>query len=162
MKNLILVRHAKSSWKHNLSDVERPLKSRGIIDAYNVSKEFKTSGINVDVVYSSPAERAKKTCEIFSETISTLGEKTDTVDDLYDFGGDKLTNFIKLIDDKYNNVMIFGHNHAMTAFANTFGSIYIDNVPTCGLVVLELDINTWVDLKPGTTIKIIFPKELRE
>ena len=96
MKNLILVRHAKSSWKHNLSDVERPLKSRGIIDAYNVSKEFKTSGINVDVVYSSPAERAKKTCEIFSETISSLGERTEIVDDLYDFGGEKLTNFIKL------------------------------------------------------------------
>jgi len=161
MKKLILVRHAKSSWKYNLGDIDRPLKSRGVIDAYNVSKEFKTSSFNVDVVYSSPAARAKKTSEIFSETIGMLGDRTEIVDKLYDFGGENLVNFIKLIDNKYDDVMIFGHNHAMTAFANDFGSIYIDNVPTCGLVVIEFDINTWVDLKPGKTIKIIFPKELR-
>lgn len=161
MKKLILIRHAKSSWKYNLGDIDRPLKRRGITDAYNVSKEFKTSSFNVDVVYSSPAARAKKTCEMFSETIEMLGDKTEIVDTLYDFGGENLVNFIKLIDNKYDDVMIFGHNHAMTAFANDFGSIYIDNVPTCGLVVIEFDINAWVDLKPGNTIKIIFPKELR-
>lgn len=161
MKKLILVRHAKSSWKYNLGDIERPLKKRGINDANNVSNEFKISGFDVDKVYCSPAQRAKSTSEVFSKNIAILKIKTEIVDILYDFGGQNLINFIKLIQDEYKSVMIFGHNHAITAFVNTFGSIYIENVPTCGLVVIEFDINSWADLKPGVTIKKIFPKALR-
>lgn len=37
MKNLILVRHAKSSWEAPLQDVDRPLLHRGIVDAHLVS-----------------------------------------------------------------------------------------------------------------------------
>lgn len=33
MKKLIIVRHAKSSWEHNLPDHERPLNQRGFNDA---------------------------------------------------------------------------------------------------------------------------------
>ena len=42
MKNLILIRHAKSSWKHpELSDFERPLNNRGIRDAPFMGKRLK-------------------------------------------------------------------------------------------------------------------------
>ena len=57
--------------------------------------------------------------------------------------------------------MIFGHNYAMTYFTNTYGDIYIDNLPTRGLVVSEFDIDNWKDLKPGRTVEIIIPKNLR-
>ncbi len=33
MKNLYLVRHAKSSWEYDLTDHERPLNKRGFKDA---------------------------------------------------------------------------------------------------------------------------------
>jgi len=161
MKKLILVRHAKSSWKYNLDDINRPLKNRGVNDAIRVSNVFKACNFNVDKVYSSPAKRAKQTCEIFSETVERLGGLVQVIDELYDFSGHNLLNFIKLMKDEYSDVMIFGHNHAMTAFANSFGSEYIDNVPTCGLVVFEFDIDSWIDLKPGKTVKIVLPKDLR-
>ena len=39
MKNLIIVRHAKSSWEYqNIGDIDRPLKKRGINDAHLMSK----------------------------------------------------------------------------------------------------------------------------
>ncbi len=50
----------------------------------------------------------------------------------------------------------------MTNFVNTYGYIYVDNLPTSGLVVIEFDIDAWEDLKSGRTIEIIIPKNLRD
>ena len=41
MKELILIRHAKSSWKYNVIDHERPLTDRGLEDAMLVSNYLK-------------------------------------------------------------------------------------------------------------------------
>jgi phosphohistidine phosphatase len=39
MKILYIVRHAKSSWEYDgINDIDRPLKKRGIEDAYLISK----------------------------------------------------------------------------------------------------------------------------
>ena len=39
MKTLYIVRHAKSSWEYpSVKDIDRPLKERGINDAYLISK----------------------------------------------------------------------------------------------------------------------------
>ena len=81
--------------------------------------------------------------------------------DLYDFSGYNLINVIKACDEAINNLMIFGHNHAITAFVNTYGDVYIDNVPTSGVVILEFDIKQWRDLKPGKTVSTLFPKDLK-
>lgn len=57
--------------------------------------------------------------------------------------------------------MIFGHNHAFTSISNIFGNIFIENLPTSGLVKLNIDIDNWKDLKTGTTDLLIIPKELK-
>ena len=55
MKELIFVRHGKSSWKYDVGDRERPLKSRGISDAKLVSQVFKNQNVGIDAIFSSPA-----------------------------------------------------------------------------------------------------------
>src|SRR5690606_306209 len=82
--------------------------------------------------------------------------------DLYDFSGEKLIEVITSCDDAHQDIMVFGHNHALTFFVNKFGDRYINNVPTCGVVVIDFDINHWKDLKKGKTIQTIFPKDLRK
>ena len=57
--------------------------------------------------------------------------------------------------------MIFGHNHAFTSISNIFGSIFIDNLPTSGLVKINFDTNNWADIKQGQTELILIPKELK-
>ena len=57
--------------------------------------------------------------------------------------------------------MIFGHNFAITDFVNTFGNIYIENVPTCGFIVLEFNISSWQKLSKGNTTYKVFPKDLK-
>ena len=162
MKNLILIRHAKSSWDYNVDDEKRPLADRGISDAHLVSEEFKSNLFQPDVIFSSPANRAFSTCKIFIKNLKYLDKLLIISDELYDFSGEKVLEFIKSIDKRHNSVIIFGHNFAFTSLTNRLGSEFIDNLPTCGLVWLQFDIGSWNDLTKGTTKLIIRPKDLRD
>lgn len=162
MKKIVFVRHAKSSWEYEVNDIDRPLRKRGISDAGLVSIEFTNLGLVPEIVFSSTAKRALETCNIFMDNMSISFEKVGIHDQLYDFGGQKVISFIKSIDNNYNNIMIFGHNHALTSIVNAYGNKYIDNFPTSGLVVIEFDIEYWNDLQQGQTLQMIFPRDLKD
>ena len=161
MKIITLVRHGKSSWEFNVSDRERPLKQRGLNDANLVSKYFKNNGIMPDFVYSSPANRALSTCRIFLKNLEISKGKLEIVENLYDFGGHQVIDFLKNLSENYNNVMIFGHNHAFTSICNIFGDHYIDNLPTSGLVTIKFDVDHWEAIDNGHSSLIIFPRDLK-
>ncbi|GAA4245055.1 SixA phosphatase family protein [Winogradskyella damuponensis] len=161
MKEIILIRHGKSSWEHDVTDRERPLKTRGINDIKLVANHFFNSNSVPEIIFSSPARRALSTCEIFMNTLNIAKEQVVVVEELYDFDGRNVIDFIKNLSNEYNEVMIFGHNHAFTSISNIFGDTFIDNLPTSGLVKLKFDINDWNDLKKGITEFIIIPKELK-
>src|SRR5687768_17117651 len=62
MRTLVLVRHAKSSWKHpDLVDHERPLNARGRRAAERLGDYLRDSGLEVDEVLCSSAKRARAT-----------------------------------------------------------------------------------------------------
>lgn len=161
MKTLTLIRHAKSSWKHDVIDHDRPLNKRGASDAELISKYLKTSFLSPDLVLSSDANRAKITAGIFVENLEIDDDLVKLNHNLYDFSGYNLIEEIKNCKDSIVNLMIFGHNHAITSFVNTYGDTYIDNVPTSGVVVLKFNIEKWKDLKPGKTLKTLFPRDLK-
>jgi len=161
MKHLILVRHGKSSWKYGVEDRDRPLKEIGIQDAHSVSQHFRTYNVKIDGVYSSPAIRALHSCVIFLRNLKIPYKDFALSNELYDFSGDDVLNFVKKLPDSQQVVMIFGHNHAFTEVANIWGDVYIDNVPTTGLVHLSFKVSRWKDVQKGNTEKIVIPKELR-
>jgi len=161
MKTLYLVRHAKSSWEHDVIDHERPLKDRGFKDAKLVSSHLKGSLELPDLVMSSDAMRAKTTATIFMKNLGMNEDDIVLNHELYDFSGRGLTNVITNCDDGIDRLMVFGHNHAMTAFVNTFGDDYTGNVATSGFTHIEFDIDSWKDLKPGKTKQSLYPKQLK-
>lgn len=162
MKTLILIRHAKSSWEHDVTDINRPLSTRGFKDANLLSKEFLKYKFRPDAIFSSPANRALTTCNIFMDNCHFDASLLTIDNELYDFGGRQVADFIKGLRDEHHNVMIFGHNHAFTAIANNFGDKFIENVPTCGLVMLQFETDTWKNLDKGHTKMTLFPKELKD
>lgn len=161
MKNLLLMRHGKSSWDFNVADQDRPLQQRGIVDAHSVGAELATKNLNIDKVYSSPANRALHTAMICLRELDYPLKKCKVVSDLYDFSGEKVIDFIRKADDKLNTILIFGHNHAFTYIANTMGDKYIDNVPTSGFVQIQFKESSWSSIIKGSTLQTIFPKEFK-
>ncbi|TDD73925.1 SixA phosphatase family protein [Flavobacterium caseinilyticum] len=161
MKNLIIVRHAKSSWEEPLLDKERPLTKRGIKDAQLVSSQLSKSIPETYVIWSSTAKRAAETAAIFAQNLSYPVECIIYNDDLYTFNESKLEKIIKMSNNAFENVILFGHNGAITNFVNKFGDADIENVPTAGVVSLEFDTDDWKKIKKGKIKKIIFPKDLR-
>lgn len=155
MKIIYLIRHAKSSWKdHRLTDFNRPLNKRGKKDAPFMGEKLKEKHIKPDLILSSPANRAKKTAQAIAEKISYPAEKIGFNDEFYDASEITILNHIKKLDEKFNSIMIFGHNPGLTQLNNLISDNYIDNIPTCGIVALEYDKN-WSEVGKNSC-RIIF------
>ncbi|UNY97869.1 histidine phosphatase family protein [Zhouia spongiae] len=161
MKKLVLMRHGKSSWEYDVEDFERPLKKRGVKDTRKVATRYAKTHSFPEHIFSSPANRALTTCKNFMDEGGISENRLTVVDQLYDFGGNSVVSYIKSLDDKLDHVMVFGHNHAFTSIANIFGSQFIDNLPTAGLVVINFNVASWKDIDKGTTELVIIPKTLR-
>jgi phosphohistidine phosphatase len=156
MKTLYLVRHAKSSWKDSsLDDLERPLNRRGKRDAPFMGELLKEKVVNPDVVISSPAKRASKTAQIITEHIGYSKKDIIYSEEIYEASSRELVDFIKKIDDKYNSVMLFGHNPGFTMLNNYLSKNYIDNIPTCGIVALQFNIN-WKEIDKNSAKMLFF------
>jgi len=161
MKNLILIRHGKSSWTAPLRDIDRPLDIRGINDAHLIAEKCQEYLPKTFLIWSSTASRASETAMIFAQNFSYPVENIIFKNDLYTFDEKELENIVKSCHNDYDNVILFGHNEAITNFVNKFGDVFIENVPTSGFVSLKFDTNEWESLKKGKTLKTLFPKELK-
>lgn len=164
MKQILFVRHAKSSWADmSLNDKERPLNKRGIRDAPLIAKRCKDLGFAINLIISSPAVRAHLTAKIFHNFFQM--EKPIQLEDyLYHGDPSDFEEAICGVDDNIDCVAIFGHNPGITYLANDLDSNrYIDNVPTTGVLIGEIDIDYWEDFSIAKTIlkDFIYPKQLR-
>ncbi|WP_452221944.1 SixA phosphatase family protein [Lacinutrix salivirga] len=162
MKKIQIIRHAKSSWKYDLVDHQRPLKKRGKSDVKLVAKHLKNNIIKPDLILSSDAVRAKQTASIFIKKTRLKIVDFELNNALYDFSGDSLIEVIKSTQNSVNILMLFGHNYALTNFVNSYGNLVIDNVPTSGFVEIDFDINSWKNLNRGKTVRRVFPKDLKD
>ena len=161
MKELLIIRHAKSSWEYQVSDRDRPLQERGIRDAHRIGGALSTDLALPNAVFSSPANRALHTCMIIMQQLQLPLKLLKVTEELYDFGGAGLRTFVHSLDNGLNRVMLFGHNHAITDTVNAWGNTYFDNIPTAGFVHLEFETTTWKGVSKGQTRQTLFPKALR-
>lgn len=161
MKSVILIRHAKSSWDFPLSDIDRPIAQRGIQDALLISNHISAFLPPKFIVWSSVARRAKETSYIFAQNLVFPIESIIFREDLYTFDVKELTRIIRSCEDCYQNLILFGHNDAITKFVNMFGDKPIENVPTSGVVQIDFLNEHWKDINKGITQKLFFPKQIR-
>lgn len=161
MKKLILVRHGKSSWEEDLPDRERPVKKRAYKDAALVLNAFSGFVPEELMIWSSHARRALTTAKLFQEHLEIPEDEFLIKKELYTFDRNSLLNVIKSCDNSVNNLMIFGHNPAMTGVANALGDQHFSNVPTTGLCMIQFETDDWTDVKNGETLLYLFPKNLR-
>ena len=160
-KELLLVRHAKSSWDDpNLDDHDRPLNERGLRNAPEMGKRVQGWGIRPDVWISSTARRAITTAEILAEQVGFPPDQIQRTKDLYHASATELQEFIAGLDDRIDSVILFGHNPGITSLVANLYGLPVDNVPTCGVVHLQFNENTWfaVSSAPPARAYFDFPK----
>jgi phosphohistidine phosphatase len=157
MKTVILVRHAKSSWKRpELSDLERPLNKRGQRDAPMMGQRLAARGVQPELLITSPATRARLTAAAIAAALG-YDESALRVDErIYHGGAHDILTLVRELDDTLQRVMIFGHNPDLTELANSFDRGAIDNVPTCGVVELDFDVELWSEIDATNCVRLAF------
>ena len=161
MKKLHLIRHAKSSWDDaSLEDIERPLNQRGIESCRIMAPEISKRNCSFEHVYCSKATRARQTIEGLAQNLSDLKIDWQVVDDLYSFYSGDLLTWCRALDESLSDVVLIGHNPAITDFCNELSGSDIDNVPTCGYIQLAIDDIEWRELSAGCAelLHFIYPK----
>jgi len=162
MKELCLVRHAKSSWKYpKLDDFERPLNKRGRKNAPFMGRILHQLKVDSDLIISSPATRAAMTARILAYAIGYPLEGIRYVESIYESSEMDLIHILRDIEDRVNKVMLIGHNPALTQLANTIGNYPISNIPTSGVCCVALEITSWsgIDENRGKLKYFEFPKK---
>jgi phosphohistidine phosphatase len=144
MKTFILVRHTKSSWKDtSLSDIERPLKKSRLDDAFKMSSKLRELGFKPDLIISSPAKRALDTASIFAKALSYATDKIKIDATIYESTEKELLKTINSINNKFERVMLFGHNPCFETFLTEYTNSPVTDLPTTGTVWLEIEDNEW-------------------
>ena len=163
MKTLTLVRHGKSSWKNRgLSDRERPLNKRGVRDAPVMAKRLVDAGVRPSLIISSPAVRAWTTAKVFAREMGYPIEFLQREDGLYLASLDNLLDAVATQDPGFNNLMLFGHNPGLTDFANYLVPGLTSNLPTTGIVTVNLSCDDWMLYdRPATELTVYdYPKKI--
>lgn len=156
MKTLYLARHAKSYWKdQSIPDFDRPLNNRGKRDAPFMGEVLKDKKVKPDLIISSPAKRTKKTAIEIASKIGYSEKKILYNEELYEASSNTIIKVLNKIDEKYSSVMIFAHNPGLTLLNNNISNNYIDNIPTCGIIALQLE-KRWNELGKNTCKFLFF------
>jgi phosphohistidine phosphatase len=161
MKSVLVLRHAKSSWKHpDLTDHERPLNKRGKRDAPRMGRLLKREHLVPDIIISSTAMRARATAEVVAKASSYDGEIV-LDKSLYAAGPEAYLGVIHALSDEYVRVLIVGHNPGLEELVELLtGEIHL--MPTCSLAHVKFRVNKWseIDDKIKGKAEIWRPRDL--
>jgi phosphohistidine phosphatase len=151
LKNLFLTRHAKSSWSNpGLADIDRPLNERGKKTAPFMGKLIVDKGEKPELLISSPANRALSTAKAFGEVMGLVENDIIVNRAIYGAGAQQLLELVQNQDDLHKSIMLFGHNPTFTSFVNMLTGSNIMNVVTCGVVRINFEYSSWIDIDFGS------------
>jgi len=149
MKFLLILRHAKSSWKNSeLSDHARPLNKRGKVASPRMGQLLYEEDLVPDVILSSTARRAVETTEFVADASGFEGE-TLFLDELYHGWPSDYVEALRNLPDDISIAMVVGHNPGIESFLEMLTD-ETEPMPTAALAYLKLPVNHWYQLTDET------------
>jgi phosphohistidine phosphatase len=162
MKTLLLLRHAKSSWKDtDLDDHDRPLNQRGRREAPRMGQLLRDEQLVPDLIVTSSARRARKTAEDVIRASGYRGE-TRITGELYAASGNALRAFIATLPAAVGRVLLIGHNPGLEELLESLVAVYTP-LTTAALARVSLDMAQWTEISgqpPAELVKVWQPREL--
>jgi phosphohistidine phosphatase len=147
VKSILIIRHAKSSWATiGQRDFDRPLNERGLRDAPEMASRLIKKNITIDLFVSSAAYRALTTTKLMMEQMKMGDDRLLIKEELYHAPPSVILSVINNTPNQYDTIAVVCHNPGITVFANMIKGLSIDNVPTCGVLVLKADVQKWEEV----------------
>ncbi len=150
MKNLLLMRHAKSSFKEGeMPDFERPLSKRGEKDAPRMGKLLKDKNLVPDLIISSTAVRASRTAEMVADKSGYKGEVL-YIQSLYLGEPEAYLEALRDLREENDNlqtVLVIGHNPGLESLLQMLTD-HLDCLPTSAIAHLKVPVRSWSALTP--------------
>lgn len=163
MKTLLLLRHAKSDWGDpSLSDIDRPLATRGKRDAPRVGKALRKRGPLPDLIISSPAARANATIVALMKAAKLDGEpRFDEA--IYGASSAELMKLIGFLEDGSFCALLVGHNPGFEDLLERLTGSN-ERMPTAALACIEFQVDHWEDVEDGKgrLAWLLTPKQIGE
>lgn len=162
MKTLLIMRHAKSSWKdEGLPDHDRPLNERGLRDAPTMGRFLVKQGHRADAVLTSSARRARRTAELVASEMDRA-EVIEVIDALY--LADPLVYLAALrhLTPEVRTVLVVGHNPGISEWASKLTRRAIE-LPTAAVACVALKTDDWSTVDggtPGALVDLWLPKKI--
>jgi phosphohistidine phosphatase len=111
MRQLLLLRHAKSAWDDaRLSDHARPLNARGQRAAEAMAARMRELGLEPDVALVSSARRTVQTFDALREAAFEQQPLVEVMDDLYLAPWPRLLELVRRAPETARSVLVVGHN----------------------------------------------------
>jgi phosphohistidine phosphatase len=153
MKQLIIVRHAKSSRDLSVpADFDRPLNERGHKDAPVMAQRLLENKVPIDAIVTSTAKRALTTALYFAGVYHIQEKDVIKAPELYEAPSFVFFEVITKLENTFDNVCIFAHNPGVINFVNQLTATRIDHMPTCAVFALKADIIYWKDFERSSKI----------
>ncbi len=161
MKELLILRHAKSSWKHaDVGDHDRPLNKRGKEAAPRMGALLADEDLLPDLVVSSTARRAHSTAKLVSEAAGYDGLiELDRA--IYGASTAEILRVIAETRESVQRLLIVGHNPGFEELVLQLTGSY-ERFPTAALAHVELGIESWREAPHarGRLLSLWRPREL--
>jgi phosphohistidine phosphatase len=162
VKYLLLMRHAKSSWKEGpASDHARTLNKRGKRDAPRMGFHIREQGLLLDAVLCSTAVRARETAVAFLESCTFEGE-VHYFDDLYQADPEVITTLLQQLPGTVETALVIGHNPGLEVYLEMVCG-ESEHMPTACVAYIRFALDRWADITgdtPGELLQIWKPKEI--
>jgi phosphohistidine phosphatase len=117
---------------------------------------MKARNIIPDLMITSSARRAMDTCSYLAGALGYSESDVIVEPALYHASSTEIFSVVRGVDDSIETLFIFGHNPGFTSFANALNNTDIYNIPTAGIVVSEINANSWSDVTPGSGTELLF------
>ncbi len=151
MKELLIIRHAKSSWDEPVQgDHERPLNPRGRQAAPEMGRRLAARGLIPERLVSSDARRARETAERMAQAMGLDDEHVILEPRLYAAEADDCLQIIRELPDEHARLAIVGHNPTLHELADYLVGLAVTKFPTAAVVHARFDVDRWAEVGPDT------------
>lgn len=126
-----------------------------------MAKRLIKCGGRPSMILTSTARRTRQTARILAREIGYPIEFIEGEPDLYLASPKTILDVIARQDNSFNEIIVCAHNPGITQLANALCGTSIDNVPTCGIVLMETEIENWGELDGAdcTLLNFDYPKK---